>query len=162
MLTRAALPVYLWLYRNYWIYRLPFRSSWFISTLITLMMRRLGSLSTISLLRIHNPFPPNPSPATSSQANRKWAFRSRSIVTITDDCRTDGVRRDASRVNTRSTHANEPSNLNPLYDRLTFASNSRLNLYRFFLGHRWPCSASCVYRCVKDRPMLRVDTRDST
>lgn len=64
--------------------------------------------------------------APSGQANRKWAFRSRSIVTITDDCRNDGVRRDARA-------SRQPARSTPLMSRvtLTYSSNRITKLITF-------------------------------
>lgn len=173
MLTRNALPVYLWLYRNYWIYRLPFRSSWFISTLITLMMRSLGALRPTPLLASSSPsassslslfpsiqvgrspssrqFPlylyPN---SAGGQANRKWAFRSRSIVTITDDCRNDDAVFVATREHgVKSGPANEPSNLNPLSSIGSPSLLNHVSICRHFYRTRDVCVCVCVCAIVE-------------
>lgn len=173
MLTRNALPVYLWLYRNYWIYRLPFRSSWFISTLITLMMRSLGALRPTPLLASSSPsassslslfpsiqvgrspssrqFPlylyPN---SAGGQANRKWAFRSRSIVTITDDCWNDDAVFVATREHgVKSGPANEPSNLNPLSSIGSPSLLNHVSICRHFYRTRDVCVCVCVCAIVE-------------
>lgn len=175
MLTRNALPVYLWLYRNYWIYRLPFRSSWFISTLITLMMRSLGALRPTPLLASSSPsassslslFPSTQvgrSPSSrqfplylypnsaGGQANRKWAFRSRSIVTITDDCRNDDAVFVATREHgVKSGPANEPSNLNPLSSIGSPSLLNHVSICRHFYRTRDVCVCVCLCDCWTKR-----------
>lgn len=123
-------------------------------------MRQLGSLRPPPSPGCHQP----PRSRATDRANahppprpnRKWAFRSRSIVTITDDCQSTGdVRRDALRATLN--FANEPRNLNPL--SLSLLLSTRPSLWSEFASRFAQifaclpplCPDSSVHRCNERR-----------